>query len=119
MRYKHKTTSLVIALDPCRSIGVFSATAAAHLHLHWCQSLFVPTLTMATQVDLALERLIAKAAAEWLVAGVFAHVCDEIGALAESFQANGAFVRLFTCKMEGNTKKKPSINKLIKNKITL
>lgn len=49
------------------------------------------------QVDLALERLVAQAASERLVAGVLAHVGDEIGRLAERFAAHNALVRLLSC----------------------
>lgn len=48
---------------------------------------------MAAQVDLALERLVAEAALEGLVAGVLAHVRDQVGALAERLLADDARVR--------------------------
>lgn len=51
---------------------------------------------MTTQIDLALEGLFAEATGEWLVPGVFSHVGDQVGALAERLGANNTFVRLFT-----------------------
>lgn len=50
------------------------------------------------QVDLALEGLVAESAGKRLVAGVLAHVGDQIGRLAEGFAAHDALVRLLTCK---------------------
>lgn len=49
------------------------------------------------QIDLALERLVAQSAGERLVAGVLAHVGDEIRRLAERFAAHDALVRLLSC----------------------
>ena len=49
------------------------------------------------QIDLALEGLVTESAGERLVAGVLAHVGDQIGRLAEGFAAHDALVRLFTC----------------------
>lgn len=57
----------------------------------------MPALPMTPQIHLALEGLITEAAAEGLVARVFAHVRDQIGALAEGLQADGALVWLLTC----------------------
>lgn len=57
----------------------------------------VLALAVATQIDLALEGLFAEAAGEGFVARVLPHVRDQVGALAESFLADDAFVRLFTC----------------------
>jgi len=50
------------------------------------------------QVDLALEGLVTESAGERLVAGVLAHVGDQIGRLAEGFAAHDALVWLLTCK---------------------
>ncbi len=57
----------------------------------------VLTVAMASQVDLALERFVAQAAGERLVAGVLAHVRDQVRRLAERFAAHDALVRLLTC----------------------
>lgn len=77
------------------------ATAAADLHFdrrrQGASCLLVATLPMTAQVHLALEGLITESASEGLVARVLAHVRDQVRALAEGFQADGAFVRLLTC----------------------
>lgn len=54
----------------------------------------VLTLPVAPQIHLPLERLLAETAAEGLVAGVFAHVRDQVRRLAERFAADDALVRL-------------------------
>lgn len=54
------------------------------------------TLAMTTQIHFALERLIAEATSEGFVARVLTHVRDQVGALAEGLQADGAFVGLLT-----------------------
>lgn len=54
------------------------------------------TLAMTSQINLTLERLIAEPTAEGFVARVLAHVCDQVGALAEGLQADGALVRFLT-----------------------
>ncbi len=55
------------------------------------------------QVDLALEGLVTESAGERLVAGVLAHVGDQIGRLAEGFTAHDALVRLLTCNITIDT----------------
>lgn len=55
-------------------------------------------LLVASQIDLALERLVAQLAGEGLVAGVFAGVRYQVRALAEGFSAHLTLVRFFTCK---------------------
>ena len=57
----------------------------------------VLAVAVSPQVDLALEGLVTESAGERLVAGVLAHVGDQIGRLAEGFAAHDALVRLLTC----------------------
>lgn len=57
----------------------------------------VLAVAMSPQVDLALEGLVTESAGKRLVAGVLAHVGDQIGRLAEGFAAHDALVRLLTC----------------------
>lgn len=54
------------------------------------------TLTVTSQVHLALEALGAQLAAEGLEAGVLAAVRDEVGALAEGLPTHLALVGLLT-----------------------
>lgn len=54
------------------------------------------TLTVTAQIDLALEGLFAEATGEGLVARVFPHVSDQVGALAEGFRAYNTLVRFLT-----------------------
>lgn len=49
-------------------------------------------LPVPPQIHLPLESLVAEAAGEGLVSGVFAHVRDEIGRLAERLGAHHALV---------------------------
>lgn len=67
-------------------------------------------LLVPAQVDFALERLVAQFAGERFVAGVFARVGDQVGALAESFPAYLALVGLLTCitreRERGETRKR-------------
>ena len=58
---------------------------------------WVLAVAVSPQVDLALEGLVTESAGERLVAGVLAHVGDQIGRLAEGFAAHDALVRLLTC----------------------
>ena len=63
-------------------------------------------LPVAAKVYLALEGLLAEAAREGLVAGVFPHVRDEVGGLREGLAADGALVWLLTwgergCRSDG------------------
>ena len=53
-------------------------------------------LPVAPKVDLPLEPLLAESAGEGFVSGVFAHVGDEVAALAERLAAHHALVRLLT-----------------------
>jgi hypothetical protein len=55
------------------------------------------TVAMSSQVHLALESFVAQATGERLVTGVFAHVSDQVGRLAEGLAANDALVRLLSC----------------------
>lgn len=57
-------------------------------------------LLVASQIDLALERLVAQLAGEGLVAGVFAGVRYQVRALAEGLAAHLTLVWLLTCKRE-------------------
>lgn len=57
-------------------------------------------LLVASQIDLALERLVAQLAGEGLVAGVLAGVRYQVRALAEGFAAHLTLVWLLTCKRE-------------------
>jgi len=52
---------------------------------------------VASQIHLTLEGLITESTSEGLVSCVLPHVRDQIGTLAKGFQADGAFVGLFTC----------------------
>ena len=52
-------------------------------------------LSSPPEVDLPLEALFAESAGEGLVAGVLAHVRDEVGGLAERLRAHHALVRFF------------------------
>ena len=52
-------------------------------------------LSTPPQVDLALEPLLAESTGEGFVAGVLAHVRDEVGGLAEGLPAHHALVWLF------------------------
>lgn len=66
--------------------------------MHWRSAVgSMLSVAMPTQVDFPLERLLAVATLEWLVAGVFAHVRYQIGALAERLQTDDTLVRLLTC----------------------
>ena len=53
-------------------------------------------LAVAAKVHLALETLLAEAAGERLVAGVLAHVGDEVAALGEGLAAHHTLVGLLT-----------------------
>lgn len=57
----------------------------------------VLALAMAPQIDFALESAAAVVARERLVPRVLPGVGDQVGRLAESFAADRALVRLFTC----------------------
>lgn len=70
--------------------------AAAHHGLLGGEA-WVLTLPVTSQVDLPLERLVAEAAREGLVPRVLAHVCDQVGGLAEGFPAHDTLMRLFAC----------------------
>ena len=54
-------------------------------------------LAVSAKVHLALERLLAEAAREGLVPGVFPHVRDDVGRLGEGLAADGTLVRLLAC----------------------
>lgn len=63
----------------------------------------VLTFPVPPEVNLPLEGLVAKSATERFVAGVFPEMSDEVRGLTESFPANDAFVRFFSCnKMKSN-----------------
>lgn len=79
--------------------------AAATANLHFDESrrrqgtsrcLLVAALAMTSQINLTLERLIAETTAEGFVPSVLAHVRDQVGALTEGLQADGALVRFLT-----------------------
>ena len=53
-------------------------------------------LSVAAQVDLALEPLLAETAGKGFVAGVLPHVRDEVAALGKGFAAHHTFVRLLS-----------------------
>lgn len=55
-------------------------------------------LVVPAQINLALEALWTNVTPEGLKSCVFPAVCDQVGALAESFATNLAFVRFFTYK---------------------
>lgn len=57
----------------------------------------VDGLSVAFEVHLALERLLAEATGEGLVPGVLPHVGDEVGRLTERLAAHHAFVGLLSC----------------------
>lgn len=94
------------------TITSLAVAAAGHLDLHQGQHpgivavVVVLTFAVATQIHLPLERLFAEAAGERLVARVFAHVGDEIRALAERLCADDALVGLLACSGEEEEKKK-------------
>lgn len=52
--------------------------------------------SVSPQVHFALEAFATRVAAERFEAGVFAAVCDQVGALTERFSTHLAFVRLFS-----------------------
>lgn len=58
----------------------------------------VLALVVSAKIYLPLEAFGTDLTAERLESGVFATVCDEVGALAEGFATHLAFVRLLTCK---------------------
>lgn len=72
-------------------------TGAAGDHLLLSRRAGVLTLSVSSQVDFPLERFLAEAARERLVARVLPHVRDQIRRLAERFLAHYALVRLLTC----------------------
>lgn len=53
---------------------------------------------VSAKIYLPLEAFGTDLAAERLESGVFATVCDEVGALAEGLATHLAFVRFLTCK---------------------
>lgn len=57
-------------------------------------------LLVASQIDLALERLVAQFAGEGLVARVLAGVRYQVRALAEGLAAHLTLVWFLTCKKE-------------------
>lgn len=88
----------VILLHLERLLTVADRRTAAGRHgrrhrRHGRTEVGVLALAVTPQVDFALERLVAHAALERLVAGMLAHVRYEIGALAERLLAHDAHVR--------------------------
>lgn len=61
----------------------------------------VDGFSVAPEVHLALEGLVAESAGEGLVAGVLPHVRDEVGRLAEGLAAHHALVGLLACREQG------------------
>ena len=57
----------------------------------------VLAVAVPAQVHLALEGFVAQAARERFVAGVLAHVGDQVGRLAERLAAHDTLVRLLSC----------------------
>lgn len=55
------------------------------------------TFPVPSQVDLPLEGLVAEAALKRLVAGVLAHVRDQVAALGERLAAHDALMRFLAC----------------------
>ena len=79
----------------------------------------VLAVAMSPQVDLALEGLVTESAGEWLVAGMLAHVGDQIGRLAEGFAAHDALVRLLTCNNRQTKRKHQFSDSRISNYVYL
>lgn len=71
--------------------------AVRHLLMDQRADVRVLRLLVAPQVDLALECLVAQFAGKRFVAGVFARVRNQIGALAEGFAAHLALVGFLAC----------------------
>lgn len=63
-------------------------------------------LPVSAQIDLPLERLVAQATRERLVAGVLAQVRDQVGRLAERLAAHHALVRFLACTDQKKKKKR-------------
>lgn len=87
----------------CTQLGGGCCCRCGRHEVHLAQmdtQIRVLCLLVASQIDLALERLVAQLAGEGLVAGVFAGVRYQVRALAEGFAAHLTLVRFLTCNRE-------------------
>lgn len=85
-------TSLAAATDLMLGVANDDVRRSVHVGDDGLRHRGVLRLPVPPQVDFPLESLVAEAAGEGLVAGVFAHVRDEIGRLAERLGAHHALV---------------------------